>query len=442
MAYTIGMISLGCPKNQVDTEMMLAKLTAAGMEITDYFDGADAVIINTCGFVDDAVSESIENVLNMAELKKEGLIGKIIVVGCMAQRFKQEVLESIAQVDAIVGLGANGDIVDLVNRVMQDEKIAEFPPVANMPLEGERILTTPEYWAYLRIADGCDNNCAYCTIPSMRGAYRSRPLEQLQAEAQELAQSGVKELVLVAQDTTSYGLDIYGEYRLPELLRMLNEIEGLEWIRLLYCYIDRITDELLDTIDSCDKVLPYFDIPLQHCNDRILQAMNRRGSRAQIEETIARIREKLPDAVLRTTLITGLPGETLEEFEELAEFIGEVEFDHLGCFAFSPQEGTPAGEMENQVEDEEKSRRSDLLMQKQLDIVTKKNEENIDVVFRVLVEDYDAYSDSYRGRTYMDAPEIDANILFTGKGNYENGTFVDVTVINVKDYDLIGRARD
>lgn len=436
--YKIGMISLGCPKNQVDAERMLAQLDKNEFVIADCYEGVDAVIINTCGFIDAAKQEAIENILEMAQLKEEGIVKKIIVTGCLAQRYKEEILSEIPEIDAVVGIGANGSIAEITKRVIEGESVYEMPSNEELPLVGERLLTTPEYWSYLKIADGCSNRCTYCAIPSIRGNYRSVEFETLIDEATQLAAAGTKELVLIAQDTTNYGADLYGKIRLPELLDALCEIEGIEWIRMLYCYPDKITDELLETMARQPKVLPYIDLPLQHADDKVLKAMNRRGDSAYLRETISRIRAALPDAVIRTTFIVGFPGEGEEEFENLAEFVNEIEFDRLGCFEFSPQEGTPAFDMEDDVESDVKLRRGEIIMQDQLEIVTLKNNERIGKTYRVLVEDYDGYSDSYSGRTYMDAPEIDGTISFTTDNNYEPGDFAEVVVIGVNDYDLIG----
>ncbi len=437
--YKIGMISLGCPKNQVDTERMLASLDKNGFEIADCYEGVDAVIINTCGFIDDAKREAIENILDMAQLKEDGTVKKIIVTGCLAQRHKQEIFDEIPEVDAVIGIGANADIADIAKRVIEGENVYEMPDNSNLPLTGERLLTTPEHWAYLKIADGCSNRCTYCAIPSIRGDFRSVEFETLIDEAKALADAGTKELILIAQDTTNYGMDLYGKLRLPELLDALCEIDGIEWIRLLYCYPDKITDELLETMARQPKVLHYIDLPLQHADDKILKAMNRRGDNAYLRQTILRIREAMPDAVIRTTFIIGFPGEGEEEFETLAEFVNEIEFDRLGCFSYSPQEGTPAFDMEDQIDDETKLRRGEIIMDDQLDIVNVKNHERIGKVYTVLVEDYDGYSDSYSGRTYMDAPEIDGRISFTTENHYNNGDFAEVEVIGMNEYDLIGK---
>lgn len=439
MNYKIGMISLGCPKNQVDAEHMLALMDAEGWEIVDYVDGCDAVIVNTCGFIDDAKKEAIENILDMVELKKEGVISKIIVTGCLAQRYKDEIVKEIPEVDAVIGIGANGDIIKTVEEVMSGvDTIENYPPQCDLPLDGQRILTTPHYWAYLKIGEGCSNRCTYCTIPSIRGNMRSRSMENVIDEAKQLAESGVKELILIAQDTTSYGLDLYGELKLPELLNELCKIDSIEWIRLLYCYPDRITDELIETMKNQEKVVNYIDLPLQHADDKILKAMNRRGDQALIRNVISKLRTEIPDVVIRTTFIVGFPGEGEEEFETLAEFVNEIEFDRLGVFTFSPQEGTPAFDMDDQVDEDIKTRRGEVIMQDQYSIMEEKNNEKIGKTYRVVVEDYDGYSDSYTGRTYMDAPEIDGLVKFTSHKDLDIGDFVDVEIFDVEDYDLIG----
>ena len=400
----VGMISLGCPKNQVDAERMLATLDRNSFEIADCYEGADAVIINTCGFIDAAKEEAIENILEMAQLKEEGTIKKIIVTGCLSERYKEEIFKEIPETDAVVGIGAISRIDEIVRRTLDGERVYDMPPKCDLQLVGERLLTTPEYWSYLKIADGCSNRCTYCAIPSIRGNYRSVPEETLIEEARQLAASGTKELILIAQDTTAYGLDLYGELRLPHLLNGLCGIDGIEWIRMLYCYPDKLTDELLETMKNQPKVLPYIDLPLQHADDGILRRMNRKGDSAFLRGVISRIREALPDSVIRTTFMVGFPGEGEEEFEHLAEFVNEIEFDRLGCFSFSPQEGTPAFDMDDQVEESVKARRGEIIMQDQLEIVSLKNNERIGKTYKVLVEDYDSYSDSYTGRTYMDAP--------------------------------------
>ena len=442
MEYKVGMISLGCPKNQVDAEHMLALIDAAGCEIVDYVNGCDVVIVNTCGFIDDAKKEAIENILDMVELKKEGIISKIIVTGCLAQRYKDEIVTEIPEVDAVVGIGANGDIVKTIEEVMSGvDTIEKYPPRCDLPLEGQRILTTPQCWAYLKIGEGCSNRCTYCTIPSIRGNMRSRSMENVIEEAKQLAESGVKELILIAQDTTSYGLDLYGELKLPELLNELCKIDSIEWIRLLYCYPDRITDELIETMKKQDKVVNYIDLPLQHADDKILKAMNRRGDQAMIRNVIEKLRTEISDVVIRTTFIVGFPGEGEDEFENLAVFVNEIEFDRLGVFTFSAQEGTPAYDMEDQVEEDVKTRRGEIIMLDQYSIMEEKNNEKIGKTYKVIVEDYDGYSDSYTGRTYMDAPEIDGLVRFTSDRDLDIGDFAEVEIFDVEDYDLIGEVK-
>lgn len=434
------MISLGCPKNQVDAEIMLSKIAEKYDIVNDAYE-ADAVIINTCGFIGDAKQEAIDTVLEMAELKNDGTISKIIVTGCLAQRYREAVSEEMPEVDAVLGIGANGDIVEALDRVFEEERLNLFPPKNQLPLCGERMLTTPPYTAYIKISEGCSNCCSYCAIPSIRGGFRSRPIEDIVAEAEKLAKNGVKELVVVAQDTTRYGEELYGENKLCELLRKICTIDGIRWIRLLYCYPDRISDELLDTIAANEKILNYIDLPLQHCNERVLSAMNRSGNRAELTALIKKIRAKIPDIVIRTTFITGFPGETEEEFEDLCEFVNETEFDRLGCFAYSPEEGTKAAEMPDQIEENVKIHRAELILQDQYGIVECKNRERLGNIYEVLVEGYDAYTDSYYGRSYMDAPEVDGSVLFTSDKELSEGDFVSVKVFDISDdYDLVGEA--
>ncbi|MGN0443766.1 MAG: 30S ribosomal protein S12 methylthiotransferase RimO [Acutalibacteraceae bacterium] len=441
--HTIGMISLGCPKNQVDAEIMLAKLAESGkFDIVGDPYEADAVIVNTCGFIDDAKREAIDNILEMAELKKDGTLKALIVTGCLAQRYQQEVIDEIPEIDAIVGIGGNGDIVNVCLEALEGKKYASFPPRCDLPLSGERLLTTPEHWAYIKIAEGCSNCCTYCAIPSIRGKFRSRPMEEIVEEARQLAQSGIKELVVIAQDTTKYGIDLYNEYKLPELLRKISYIDGIEWIRILYCYPDAITDELLLEIKNNDKICNYIDLPLQHCNENVLRRMNRSGSKAELSALIEKIRSYIPDVIIRTTFITGFPGETEEEFEQLCEFVKEAKFDRLGCFAYSAEEGTKAAQMENQIDEQTKADRGDIIMQLQYNIFTEKQQKKIGRTYKVVVEGYDGYTDCYVGRSYMDAAEIDSVIYFTSAVELDFGEFVMVEITGVKDYDLLGECRD
>ncbi len=436
----VGFISLGCPKNQVNGERMLAALAAEGMVAVDPLEGADAMIINTCGFIDDAKREAIENILEAVELKRDGMVKAVIVAGCLAESYREEILKEIPEVDAVLGLGANGDIVRYVREALEGANPMAFPDIGCLPMEGERLLTTPAYWAYLQIADGCSNCCAYCKIPSIRGPFRSRPMEDILLEAEGLAAGGARELILVAQDTTRYGEDLYGELRLPTLLRALAEIEGLRWLRLLYCYPDAVTDELIEAIAEEPKVVKYIDLPLQHADDRILRAMGRRGGQAELRALLERLRKRVPGITIRTTFLTGFPGEDDAAFEALSAFVEEQRFDRLGVFAFSPQEGTPAFDMEGQVEPGAAARRADILMEQQNSIALENAEAKIGQTIEVVVEDYDGYTDSYTGRSAQDAPEIDGLVYFTSPLQLEDGEFAKVKIFGMKEYDLLGEA--
>lgn len=434
-------VSLGCPKNQVDGELMLAKLENSGFENAENFDRLDAVIVNTCAFIDTAKQEAIDTILEMVGLKNDGVVKAVIVTGCLAERYREEILNEIPEVDAVVGIGANGDIDKIVDEVLNGQKTTVFPDKKNLPLCGERVLTTPDYWAYLKIAEGCSNCCTYCAIPYIRGGFRSRDEQSIVEEVKTLAAGGVKELVLIAQDVSSYGIDLYGEYRLAHLLDLLCEIDGIEWIRLLYCYPDKVTDELIDTMARQPKVLHYIDLPLQHADDNILKAMNRHSTCEETRQVIAKLRERMPDIVIRTTFIVGFPGEGEAEFESLAQFVNEQEFDRLGCFEYSPQEGTPAAKLDGQVEDDVKSRRAEVIMQDQYEIMNEKNNAVIGKTLKVLVEDYDSYTDTYSGRSYMDAPDIDNKVIFTSSNYINAGEFVEVEILGVNEYDLLGKAK-
>lgn len=438
MAVKVGMVSLGCPKNQMDAELMLAKLEKSGYEITAESGLADVVIVNTCGFIEDAKRESIDNILEFAQLKKEGQIKRIIVTGCLAERYQQELVKELPECDSVLGLGANDDIVEAVKTVTDGESLHRFPPKECWSLEGDRLQTTPHFFAYLRIADGCDNRCTYCAIPLIRGGLRSRPMENILTEAKKLVADGVKELVLVAQDTTVYGRDLYGEVRLPKLLRELCRIDGLKWIRLLYCYPEHITDELLDVMASEEKVLPYMDMPLQHASGKVLRAMNRPGDRASLTALVKRIREKVPNITLRTTVMTGFPGETKQDFEELCTFIQDAQFERLGCFAYSAEEGTPAADLPDQVTEKVKCRRRDIVMEEQSRISDRHNEGMIGKTLTVLVESFDKYAECWFGRSEGDAPDIDGKVFFIPTSRVQPGDFVKVTVTDTMDWDLIG----
>lgn len=441
MNKKIGMVSLGCPKNQVDAEIMLYRLKEAGYEITGNEGEADLVIVNTCGFIEDAKREAIDNILELGQLKEDGSLKGLIVTGCLAERYKNEVIDEMPEIDALLGIGCNADIVSVVERVLSGEKgIALFAEKEKLDMDSDRILATPRYTAYLRVADGCDNCCTYCTIPSIRGHFRSRTMESVLDEANRLAKRGVRELVVIAQDTTRYGEDIYGKLMLPELLGKLCEIDGIEWIRILYAYPERITDELLDTMASQPKIMKYIDIPIQHCNGEVLRNMNRRGDRRSLTELIAKIRAKMPDVAIRTTLITGFPGETEEQFTELCEFVNEIGFDRLGCFAYSAEEGTPAAEMDNQCEKSVKERRAEVIMNDQLRIISEKNQEKIGKTLDILVEGYDNYIRCCFGRSYADAPEIDAKIFFAPSSpRPSEGDIVKVEIFDTIEYDLLGQ---
>lgn len=443
MAIKVGMVSLGCPKNQMDAELMLARLEEAGYEITAESGLADVVIVNTCGFIEDAKKESIENILEFAQLKKEGRIKKILVTGCLAQRYQQELVQELPECDGVLGLGANADIVEAVEQVTQDVAFYRFPSRDSWVLEGSRLLTTPHFFAYLRIADGCDNRCTYCAIPLIRGNLRSRELEGLVSEATALAETGVKELVLVAQDTTVYGRDLYGEPRLPELLRRLCRIDGLRWIRLLYCYPEHIFEELLDVMATEEKVLPYMDLPLQHVSGHILKAMHRPGDRESLLALIAHLRERVPGIVLRTTLMTGFPGETEEDFEELCSFVQKAQFQRLGCFAFSPEEGTPAAKLPDQIPEDVKQRRRDIVMEEQQRVSDRYNEQQIGKTVTVLVESYDRYAECWFGRSEADAPDIDGKVFFAAPaGTVQPGDMRRIRITDTMDWDLMGEMVD
>ena len=441
MNKKIGMVSLGCPKNQVDAEIMLYRLKEAGYEITGNEGEADLVIVNTCGFIEDAKREAIDNILELGQLKEDGSLKGLIVTGCLAERYKNEVIDEMPEIDALLGIGCNADIVSVVERVISGEKgIALFAEKEKLDMDSDRILATPRYTAYLRVADGCDNCCTYCTIPSIRGHFRSRTMESVLDEANRLAKRGVRELVVIAQDTTRYGEDIYGKLMLPELLGKLCEIDGIEWIRILYAYPERITDELLDTMADQPKIMKYIDIPIQHCNGEVLRNMNRRGDRKSLTELITKIRAKMPDVAIRTTLITGFPGETEEQFTELCEFVNEIGFDRLGCFAYSAEEGTPAAEMDNQCEKSVKERRAEVIMNDQLRIISEKNQEKLGKTLDILVEGYDNYIRCCFGRSYADAPEIDAKIFFAPSSpRPSEGDIVKVEIFDTIEYDLLGQ---
>ena len=441
MAYTVGMVSLGCAKNQVDGEVLMATLKNAGFLTVDDAALADIAIVNTCGFIESAKRESIEEILELAALKKEGKIKKLVITGCLSERYQKEMHQELPEADAVLGIGANGDIAPLLTKMMEENTYVEsFPDKARMPLCGDRELTTPSYFAYVKIAEGCDNRCSYCAIPLIRGGYRSRTMESIEEECKGLVANGAKELVLIAQDTSRYGIDLYGEYSLAKLMARLCRIDGLRWLRVLYCYPDSITDELLDTMAQEEKIVPYIDLPLQHASGPILKAMNRRGDRQSLTALMNKIRERVPGVVLRTTLITGFPGETEEDFTELAEFVKDVKFERLGCFAYSQEEGTPAAELPGQLDEEVKAHRAELIMDRQMEIMERQGMELIGKTLEVLVEGYDRYAECWFGRSWRDAPDVDGKIFFTTGGKRPRlGSFVQVMVEDCMDCDLTGR---
>ncbi|MDD6858677.1 MAG: 30S ribosomal protein S12 methylthiotransferase RimO [Lachnospiraceae bacterium] len=434
-------ISLGCDKNLVDTEEMLGTLCENNdISFTDDEMEADVIIINTCCFVNDAKEESINTIIEMAEHRTHGRCRSLIVAGCLAQRYKSEILKEIPEVDAVIGTASTDAILDIVNRLQKDEDNIEVYNPLDMPVSADkkRILTTGGHYAFLKIAEGCNKCCSYCVIPSIRGKYRSIPMEQLVHKAQELADGGVKELILVAQETTMYGVDLYNKKMLPELLEKLCAINGLYWIRILYCYPEEITDELIQVIKNQDKICNYLDIPVQHAADNVLKNMKRRATLAQLTETIGRLRKEIPDRVLRTTLISGFPGETEEDHEILKKFVEDMRFDRLGVFAYSPEEGTEAAEMENQVDENIKEERRDELMSIQQDIAFEMSESRIGREMLVMIEGKLADENAYVGRTYMDAPGVDGNIFITTDADLMTGDFVKVKVTGAVEYDLIG----
>lgn len=434
----IGMVSLGCPKNQVDAEVMLQKLKDAGYELTPVESEADAIIVNTCGFIESAKAEAIENILEVSAYKKEGNLKALIVTGCLAERYRDEIKEQMPEVDVVVGLAGNNDIVNIVKNALGGEKKDVYGEKEDFEIEGDRLLTTPPYTAYIKIAEGCDNCCTYCAIPSIRGRYRSRYMQDIIFEAGHLAEKGVKELVVVAQDTTRYGSDLYGEPKLAMLLTNLCKVPGIEWIRVLYTYPDLITDELLDVMAKEPKLLHYLDIPIQHCNSDILRRMNRSGSKEELVALIEKIRAKIPDITIRTTLITGFPGETEEQFEELCEFVKSVRFDRLGCFAYSEEEGTAAAAFPDQIPMQTRVDRSEIIMNDQLSVTEEKTKEKFGSVQQVLVEGYDDYIKCYYGRSRADAPDIDGKVFFKATAAPNEGDIVNVLINDAIEYDLLG----
>ena len=438
MSKKIGMISLGCPKNQVDAEIILSKLSVYGYEIVNDPLDADLIIVNTCGFIEDAKRESIENILDMISYKEDYPEMKVLVTGCLSERYQSQIFDEIPEVDGVIGIGANEDICEICERILDGEKVEEYPEKTNLKIEGERILTTPPYSAYLKIAEGCSNHCTYCAIPSIRGEFRSRPSENIIKEAKELAEKGVKELVVVAQDTTRYGEDLYGKNALVPLLKALSGIDGIEWIRLLYLYPERIDDALIDEIANNEKIVKYMDIPLQHCSKNVLKRMNRHGDRETLTALLNKIREKIDCVTIRTTFIAGFPGETEEEFNELCEFVEEMRFERMGCFAYSEEEGTPAAKLDGMLDPEIRAERADIINERQNVILDELQEHLVGKVLETIVEGYDSYTDTYYGRTTMDAPEIDTLIYFTCGFELNDGDIIQVEIMNVVDGELTG----
>ncbi len=436
----IGFVSLGCPKNQLDTEVMLHELLAAGFEVTPEETEADIIIINTCAFIESAKKESIDNILDIAWLKENHTLKGIVVTGCLAERYRDQLFAELPEIDAALGVGSIHAIVDAVRAVAEGKRFSEYAPADEVRLGGDRVLTTPEYTAYLKIAEGCDNRCAYCAIPDIRGKFRSRSIEDIVAEAKEMEALGVRELVLVAQDTSRYGLDLYGEYKLAALLRAITDATDIPWIRLLYCYPDKITDELIAEIRDNPQIVKYIDLPVQHATDRMLKAMNRHGDRAMIDDAIDRLRAAIPDIIIRTTFIVGFPGETEEDFLSLCEFVREKKFDRAGVFPYSREEDTSAYDFPDQIDEQLKLDRADILMREQQAVVDELMPKYIGTTIRVLVEDFDPVSEAHYGRSFADAPEIDGKIFFVSPVRIAPGSFVDVEITEVQDYDLVGKA--
>ena len=437
MPYRICLISLGCAKNQVNSEQMLYLLNQAGHDVVGAVDGCDVAIVNTCGFIDTAKSEAIDTILSAAQLKEEGQIGKILVTGCLSQRYQADILEELPEIDGIMGTGCFGDIVPALEQVMEGRECRHFADINGPVEELPRVLSTPRHYAYLRIAEGCSNRCAYCVIPSLRGSYRSRRMEDILAEARALAEDGVRECIVIAQDITRYGVDLYGERRLPQLLRELCRLP-FHWVRLHYLYPDNLSDELIDTIAGEEKICNYLDIPIQHCNDAVLKAMRRRETKAGLEALFARLRERIPGVVLRTSLITGLPYEDEAAFEELCGFLGEQKLQRVGAFAYSPEEGTPAAKMLNRVDTEEAQRRAELVMEVQSQVMDQFNDSRLGDTVEVLCDGWDGQSMSYVGRSYAESPGIDGNIYFTSDQPVEAGDFVRVRITGAMDGELTG----
>ena len=437
----VSFISLGCDKNRVNTEQMMALCLQSGMTVQEDCNGSDVVVINTCGFIDSAKLEAIDTILSVAELKAAGEVGRILVTGCLSQRYQEELLKELPEVDGIMGTGSYGDIVSAVEKVAAGQEYSRFADINGPVEELPRVISTPMHYAYLRIAEGCSNRCAYCVIPSLRGKYRSRRMEDILSEARALAEGGVKECIVIAQDITRYGVDIYREKKLPELLRELCKLD-FHWIRLHYLYPDCITDELIDTIAAEPKICKYMDIPIQHCNDAVLQAMRRRETKAGLRALFARLRSRIPGLVLRTSIITGLPFEDEAAFEELCDFLQEEKIPRAGAFAYSPEEGTPAAEMRNRVDTDEARNRAELIMQVQEQVMDQFNESRLGSVTEVLCDGFDTQAMAYVGRSWAESPGIDGNIYFTAERDVQPGEFVPVRVTGIMDGDLTGEVTE
>ena len=433
----VGIVSLGCSKNQVDAELMMALICQEGFQLCADPAQCDVVLVNTCGFIEDAKRESIETILEVAAGKGKGPLKCLVVTGCLAERYREELAAEIPEADVVLGIGKNQEIAAAIRRALAGDRVVEFAPKEALSLEGERVLANPPYFAYIKVAEGCDNRCSYCAIPLIRGGFRSRRMEHILEEVRRLAAQGVREMNLVAQDTSRYGLDLYGKYMLPELIREVCKVEGVRWVRVLYCYPDRITDELIQTMAAEPKVCKYIDIPVQHGSGKVLKEMNRTGDRQSILEVVRRIREGIPGVVGRTTMIAGFPGETEEDFAELQALVAEGEFQRLGCFAYSQEEDTPAGERQDQLDEELRRRRAGLIMEQQAPIAFAFAQSCVGKELEVLVEGR-RKDGRYYGRSYMDAPDIDTRVYFTGKKDHRPGEFVQVTVTGASDYDLLG----
>lgn len=438
MAIRVGMVSLGCPKNQVDAEIMLGLIEDGGFEIVNDAGVSDVVIINTCGFIESAKDESIENILEFCTLKEEGRIKCVVITGCLAERYKDEVAKEIPEADVILGIGSNSQIVRAIKDALDGQKIREFAEKSKLPFNGRRVLANLSFYAYVKIAEGCDNCCSYCAIPMIRGRYRSRAPKDIIDEVKNLVSDGVSEIILVAQDTTRYGEDLDGGESITSLLNELCGIDGLHWIRILYSYPERITDEFLDVMASQPKIVKYLDMPIQHVNTDILAAMNRQSDEESIRALIEKVRAKMPDITLRSTLIAGFPGETQEQFDQLSDFVRDMRFDRMGCFAYSQEENTKAAKMPNQIDEEIKQHRAQIINEQQTYIMISKNEELVGKEVEVVVEGFDRYAECYFGRSAADAPDIDPKIFFTSDEKPSIGEYINVKIEQAIDCDLIG----